>query len=157
MSWIRLIGLFVAATLSMPTAASALQLERGRVELCAKADVVVVAEVTSFETVWEEGDGGGLLTRVWFARKLAVRGDSGDHTIELLVPGGIKAGLEHYVEDSPPRPQLDRRYLLFLVVSPRGGFQVLGGEAGVVALNDSIHKDGERYLDAVSSVASCHE
>ena len=122
-----------------------------------KADAVVIAEVTSFETLWEEGDEGALLTRVWFARKLAVRGKTGDATIELLLPGGIKGEIEHHVEDIPAKPQLDRRYLLFLVASPRGGYSVIGGEAGAVALNDVRNADGERYLQAVASVASCRQ
>ena len=84
-----------------------------------------------------------------------VRGDAGDDAVELLLPGGVKGEIEHHVEDTPKKPQRDRRYLLFLVASPRGGFQVIGGEAGAVALNGVRHSDGERYLDAVISVAGC--
>jgi hypothetical protein len=135
--------------------ASALEVERTRHELCDAADAVVIAEVTSSETVWEEGPDGALLTRVWFAPTLAVRGDAGVGAIELLLPGGVKGEIEHYVEDTPKKPQRDRRYLLFLVFSPRGGFRVIGGEGGAVALNGVRHSDGERYLDAVISVAGC--
>jgi len=151
----RLSGVLLAAFLLVPVAASALQVERTRQELCVMADAVVIAEVTSFETLWEEGDEGGLLTRVWFSPSLTVRGDTGDKTIELLLPGGSKGDIEHHVEDTPKKPQLDRRYLLFLVASPRGGYVVIGGERGAVALNGALHSGGERYLDAVVSVAAC--
>ena len=155
MSWTRMISVFLVGVFCLPVSASALEIERSRPQLCSKADVVVIGEVTSSETVWEQGDNGGLLTRVWFARKLPVLGDTGDAAIELVLPGGIKGDLEHYVEDSPTQLQRDRRYLLILVESPRGGFQLLGGEAGAVPLNDSVYRDGERYLDAVGSVAQC--
>lgn len=151
----RLFGFLLTAFLVVPVTASALEVERTRHELCGAADAVVIAEVTSSETVWEEGPEGALLTRVWFSPTLAVRGDAGDDAIELLLPGGMKGELEHHVEDTPKKPQRDRRYLLFLVSSPRGGFRIIGGERGAVALNGIRHSDGERYLDAVLSVAGC--
>ncbi len=151
----RLFSFLLMSFLVLPVTASALEVERTRHQLCDAADAVVIAEVTSSETVWEEGPDGALLTRVWFAPTLAVRGDAGDNAIELLLPGGVKGGIEHHVEDTPKKPQRDRRYLLFLVSSPRGGFRIIGGEAGAVALNGVLHSDGERYLDAVISVAGC--
>ena len=151
----RLFGFLLVAFLVTPGTASALEVERTRHELCDAADAVVIAEVTSSETVWEEGPDGALLTRVWFSPTLAVRGDAGENAVELLLPGGVKGGIEHHVEDTPKKPQRDRRYLLFLVASPRGGFRVVGGEAGAIALNGTRHSDGERYLDAVISVAGC--
>ena len=154
---VRLVTLLIVL-LSMPSAGLALERERSREDLCYAADAVVIAEVTSMETVWVGGDEGGLLTRVWFAKTLSLRGDSGGSTIELLLPGGEKGGLTHYVEDTPHKPDLDRRYMLFLKNNPRGpGFRVIGGERGAVALSGQRHPDGERYLEALSSVAHCRQ
>lgn len=157
MTFPRFATLILALGLLTPTSVGALQVEQTRTQLCAKADAVVVAEVTSFETVWAEGDDGALLTRIWFARTLSVRGDTGNSAIELVLPGGAKGGIEHRVEDTPKKPQLDRRYLLFLAGGPNGAYKVLGGEAGVIALNDAQFGDGERYIDALASVASCKQ
>lgn len=144
--------------LLFPSSVFGIEQERSREELCVAADAVVVAELTSSETVWVSGEEGGLLTRVWFAALLSLRGTPTDSTIELLLPGGEKGGLTHYVEDTPEKLDLDRRYLLFLKANPRGpGFRVLGGEAGVVALKGQRHPDGERYIEALSSVALCRQ
>ena len=136
---------------------SALEVERTRHQLCAKADVVVIAEVTSFDTIWLEGAEGGLLTRVWFAAVMPVRGNTGEGAIELLLPGGAKDGVEHYVEDTPEKPTRDRRYLLFLKRGPNGSYKVIGGERGVVAIKDQAYSDGERHIDALASVSSCKQ
>ncbi|MEE2829343.1 MAG: hypothetical protein VX498_09155 [Myxococcota bacterium] len=152
--------LFISAfllSLLVPASVSALQVERSRHELCTKADAVVIAEVTSYETLWAAGDEGGLFTRVWFAPMLPIRGTTGKATIELILPGGKSGGIEHRVEDTPERPQLDRRYLLFLLRGPNGSYRVLGGEAGAVAINDSRFSDGERYIDSLATVAACKE
>jgi len=126
-----------------------------RLELCDLADVVVMAEVTSFEVVWDDGADGGILTRVWFAPLLDVTGAVPD-TVELILPGGKLGDIEHSVEDVPTRPELDKRYLLFLRRGDDGTFSVLGGLAGAVRISDPGETKGERYIEALASVGACH-
>jgi hypothetical protein len=147
----RLTLLFLTALLASP--AAAMQMEATRPELCTAADSVVIAEVTSFEVLWVEGDNGGILTRVWLAPLMTLRGETPD-TIELLLPGGELVGVKYEVEDTPVRPELDKRYLLFLDVRSDGSSRVVGGEAGAVRIADIGEVRGERYIEAVASVGS---
>lgn len=151
----RTIGLVVmAAALALAGTALAVQEEVDRVDLCGLADAVVIAEVTSFEVVWSEGDTGGILTRVWFAMDMSLRGDAPD-TVTLVLAGGHIDGVRHEVEDQPQRPKLDQRYLLFLKQLPGGEFKIVGGEGGAVAIARPGREDGERYIEALASVGGC--
>lgn len=99
--------------------------------LCALADAVVVAEVTSQETEWAPGPRGDLRTRSWAAVGEVLRGRPGD-TVELLAPGGTLQGLVQTVEDAA-RLQVDHRYVLLL--SREGdAWRVTGGAYGAWAL-----------------------
>ena len=145
----------VAASLTLSGAALAVQEEVDRIDLCELADAVVIAEVTSFEVLWAEGESGGILTRVWFALDMTLRGDVPE-TVTLVLPGGAIGTVRHEVEDQPQRPSLDRRYLLFLKQLPTGEFKVVGGEGGVAPIAEPGGGGGERYIDALSSVGACH-
>jgi len=146
----------IAVALLLATPAGAMQVEASRPELCGQADSVVIAEVTSFEVLWADGDDGGILTRVWFAPLMTLRGEAPD-TVELLLPRGEIDGLRFEVEDTPVRPELDKRYLLFLNVRDDGTASVVGGEAGAVRIADVGEGKGERYIDALASVGACNE
>ncbi len=149
--------LLIAGLLTLIAApALSMQEEVDRLDLCDLADTVVIAEATSHEVVWAEGDEGGILTRAWFAPVMTVRGDVPD-TIELLLPGGELSGVHYEVEDVPKEPDTDKRYLLFLRSTGDGAFVVVGGEAGAVRLADPGETKGERYIEAVASVGACHE
>lgn len=147
--------LLVLLALAWVPPASAAQMQLTRLELCELADVVVMAEVTSYEVVWDEGDDGGILTRVWFAPLADVTGAVPD-TVELLLPGGKIGEVRHSVEDVPERPQLDKRYLLFLSRGADGSFSIVGGLAGAVRIADVGENKGERYIEALASVGACH-
>ena len=152
----RTIGaMVVAASLALSASALAVQEEVDRIDLCDLADAVVIAEVTSYEVLWAEGDGGGILTRVWFALDLTLRG-AAPETVTMVLPGGAIGTVRHEVEDQPQRPQLDRRYLLFLKQLPTGEFKVVGGEGGVAPIAEPEEDVGERYIDALASVGACH-
>ncbi len=148
-----LFALLAAALAATP--ALALQQELSRAELCSIADVVVIAEATSYEVVWDDGDDGAILTRVWLAPLKTVRGEEPE-TIELILPGGEIGDVRFTVEDTPERPTLDKRYLLFLRSGPDGAAKVLGGEAGAVRIADPGEDEGERYIEALASVGGCH-
>ena len=148
-------AMVVAAGLGLAGAALAVQEEVDRVDLCDLADAVVIAEATSYEVLWADGEQGGILTRVWFALDMTLRGDAPE-TVSLVLPGGSLGDVRHEVEDQPPRPQLDRRYLLFLKQLPDGEYRIVGGEGGAVAIAWPGGDDGERYIEAVASVGACH-
>lgn len=146
----------IPLVLLLAVPASAMQIEASRPELCSRADAVVIAEVTSYEVVWAEGDDGGILTRVWFAPTMTLHGDAPE-TVELLLPRGEIDGLRFEVEDTPERPDLDKRYLLFLSNGPDGTSFIVGGEAGAIRIADPGEHKGERYIDALASVGGCDE
>jgi hypothetical protein len=110
-----------ALALTTPTDAGA---------LCALADRIVVAEVTSTETVWAAGADGLLRTRDWVAVSEVLLGtDDGTETLEVLRWGGRLQGLVLTVEDQAVL-RVDHRYVLLLTALPDGGWRVTGGEAG---------------------------
>lgn len=146
-TWVVLVGLLTAGP------AIALQQQLSRPALCAMSDVVVIGEVTSAETVWAEGDDGGILRRSWLATWRGIKGAPGD-TVEVLLPGGTIGDVSHVVEDVP-NLRIDSRYLLFLERLDDGSLQVVGGDAGAVLVAPSEGGDGESYIGALASIGSC--
>lgn len=140
--------------LALTAPALALQVDVPRSELCFASTRVVVADVTSTETTWSDAPDGGLETRVWFTTTREVRG-VGNETIELLLPGGVKGDVEHWVEHSP-RFEIDARYLLFLAPHTDRGLQLLGGEQGAIRIADKPGAPGEALSDALRSLGACH-
>ena len=134
--------------------ASAMQVDVPRPELCFTSTRVVLADVTSTETTWSTDADGGLETTVWFAAQKEFRGTGGD-TIELLLPGGVKDGVEHWVEHSP-RFIEDARYLLFLAPHAERGLQLLGGEQGAILISDKPGAPGEALSAAIRSLGDCY-
>ncbi|MCO4748194.1 MAG: hypothetical protein KC912_25595 [Proteobacteria bacterium] len=134
--------------------ATALQRDVPRPELCAASTQVVVADVTSQETVWSATPDGGLETRVWFATHRLVRGVSED-TIELVFEGGQKGDLTHWVEHSPDFV-MDARYMLFLAPHKDRGLQVLGGEAGAIRIASKPNEPGESLAKVLGTLGDCH-
>lgn len=108
--------------------ASALQLEMTPEQRFETSELVVHAEVTSAEVNWEPGVVGGIATTVWLAPLDALRGEAPE-TLEVVLPGGSIDGFTSVVDDAATLVE-DRRYLLFLVPSGDGRWQVLGGRQG---------------------------
>lgn len=133
--------------------ATALQSEMSRPELCRASTQVVVADVTSTETLWAIGEQGGLETRVWFSTQRSVRGTSKE-TLELLLPGGELDGLTHWVEHTPDF-EMDARYLLFLAPHADRGTEVLGGEQGAIRIAAKPGDRGEALSDALRTLGDC--
>lgn len=122
--------------------------ELDRPTLCARAELAVVAEVTTVEPRWTAQ--GTIETHVWLAVDRAVRG-SAPETIEVVTSGGTIGQLTHWVEHAPALVR-DRRYLLLLAPIP-GAWRVVGGELGAIALG----ADGEDEAAAVTSLGGCRE
>lgn len=111
--------------------------------MCAVADAVVVAEVTSQEVEWTEA--GGLLTRSWVHVERVVRGEQLGHTLEVVALGGERDGHFQRVEHQALL-QVDQRYLLVLD-GRRAAWRVIAGEHGAVPLQE--HDDGTSALAAL--------
>jgi hypothetical protein len=102
-------------------------------ELYARAELIVDAEPTSSEVRWAAGDDGDLETEVWLAPLQRVKGTV-DGPLSIVLPGGSRDGWRVAVEDVPTLP-VDRPVRLFLIRSG-SGWAVLGGEQGVLRLDD---------------------
>lgn len=107
--------------------ASAAQMELPEGQLRVASDLRVLAEVTSTEVRWAEGDEGGLETVVWLS-PLDASGPV-DDTLSIVLPGGTLGDYTHWVEDVPSM-QEDDRYVLFLRDSARG-LRLVGASQGV--------------------------
>jgi hypothetical protein len=121
--------LALLTALLLPAEATAAELALSPETLCLHADLVVIAEVTSTETLWAEGPDGGLETRAWLAVLESVRGPA-PPAVEVVLPGGERGGLRHWVEDVPVLG-LDRTYLLFLVRDGEWWRPVAGEQAAI--------------------------
>lgn len=143
-------SLLVPLTLLVGSPAIAMQDRLTRFELCVRADLVVIGEVTSAETVWTED---GIERHAWVAVGRTISGRPRD-TVEVRLPGGTIGELRHWVEDVPELEE-DLRYLLFLYEDWAGGLQVLGGDAGAVRIQPPAGGEGEPYISALASVGRC--
>lgn len=134
--------------------ATAMQTQVPLPELCFSSTRVVVAEVTSTETVWSTAPDGGLETHVWFASTKNIRG-TGPETVELTLPGGEKDGLTHWVEHTP-HFELDARYMLFLAPHAERGLEILGGEQGAIRIAARPGDKGASLAEVLRGLGDCH-
>lgn len=151
----KIVSIGLATTLFAVSPAMALQIWMPRTELCAVADRVVIGEVTSGETLWGEGDEGGIYRRMWIAAERNLRGGGAD-TVELILPGGEIDGFVDRVEHVPDL-EIDKRYLLFLKVSEHGSWRISGGDLGASLVAPPEGGEGETFLQALASVGRCDE
>lgn len=96
--------------------------------LCAEADAVVVAEVTTTEGRWRVGQLGGIETLVSVAVTEQLRGRA-PASLSFVVPGGVVGGLRQTISEAPDL-RTDARYLLFLA-REGSGWRLVGGADGV--------------------------
>ncbi|MCB9679274.1 MAG: hypothetical protein H6737_29490 [Alphaproteobacteria bacterium] len=109
--------------------APALQLDIAPVELCRRAPLVAIVEVTDVEVRWAEGPRGDLETRYAVHVAEVLRGEAPD-SVELVARGGtLPSGLRQWVEDEP-QLEVDRRYLALLKPTA-DGYRVMGGPLGL--------------------------
>lgn len=117
--------------------------------LCARSERVVVGEVTGLESMFSADGSGRIETWADIAVLRTLRGDEGETSLRVVLPGGTAGGLRLTVEHTP-KLQTDQTYLLLL--SPRsegGGWRINGGEAGALPVQS---------VDAVSlaQLGGCH-
>lgn len=113
-------------------------------ETCRLAPVILTAEITGTEVRWTER--GTLETWVDLAVEATFKG-SLPADAQVVVPGGVRAGLRLDIEDAP-RLEQDHRYLLLLRPRDAGGWAPFGGEAGVIPLG--------WQADAGAQLGGCH-
>lgn len=143
---------FLAAAVGFVPPSHAAQLELSRPELCAIAELVVLAEVTSGETRWADDESGGIERVRWLHVHEVVSGKA-PSTVEVILPGGTMGDLTHWVEDVPELLS-NATYLLFLS-HVDGDLQVIGGDQGAVRIGTRDEQAGEPKQKALSTVEVC--
>jgi hypothetical protein len=113
-------------------------------ELCSRAALVVIAEVTGQEGA--PGDPFPIETWSDLAITRVVRGDLPAETPRVVTPGGALGGMRLTVSEAPDL-RVDGRYLLLLTPRQDGGWRVEGGPDGALRLGDEAA--------AVASLGGC--
>ena len=130
MRWIVVLSLACSWTLAGP--ARAVQEDLTPEQLEARAERVVVAEVTSLETRWTGTERGDLETVAWLVVEDTLVGEHED-ALALVLAGGHREDFGTWVPDEPVLAA-DRRYRLVLAHDDLGRWRVLGGHAGATPL-----------------------
>lgn len=134
--------------------AAAMQMDWDRSELCGRAAWVGVAEVSSMETRWVPGPEGAIERQVWLTVQYDLEGNLDQDTLSLTLRGGELDGLQHWVEHQPAL-RLDQPYLIMIEPDSEGGWQLLGGDRGAIALDLGPGTAGEGLEQALASLGSC--
>jgi hypothetical protein len=132
-------------------------------ELCAHADAVVIAEVTTLESAWSvtkpvdaawsttepviETHVHAAVTRVLVGpptHRMDIDG------VEMVLPGGSIGSLTLWVEDAA-RLAADHRYGLFLIARDAETWGILGGEQGALELPFGSPETQDAFLHALST------
>ncbi len=119
------------ALLLTASPAGAMRLAVPLPELCARASVIVVAEVTTTEGRWRVGEPAGIETTVDIAITRVVRGQP-PTAVSFVVPGGSIGSLSQWISEAP-RFLPDARYLL-LLASDAGHWALVGGADGALLI-----------------------
>ena len=119
-----LITLLVASpTLAMQQAVSP-------AELCAQTPLVIEAEITGQQGMWNDAL---IETHHDVHVHRVFRGEPQEDSLTVVVPGGTVSGVTLTVSESPTL-RTDHRYVLLLTHRPDGAWTVSGGPQGVFAL-----------------------
>lgn len=129
MRWIP----FATIALFLTVPAQAAQEDLSADQLEARAERVVVAAVSSLETRWAGNGRGDLETVAWLSVEDTLAGEH-EEAIALVLAGGHREDFGTWVPDEPTL-LADRRYRLLLVHDDLGRWRILGGHAGVAALD----------------------
>ena len=101
-------------------------------ELEARAERIVVAEVTSVETRWAGNDRGDLETVAWLSVEQTLAGEPAA-AVAVVLGGGHRGDIGTWIPDEPVLVA-DRRYRLLLARDELDRWRVLGGHAGAEPL-----------------------
>ena len=121
-----------------------------RAQVCARADAVVIGEVTGQEAAWRPD--GGIETLVDVTVEAVQRGRApGD--LRITVAGGTVAGVRMEVSEAP-RFVNDQRYLL-LLVRREAGWEALGLDGVIPIRRPDGQGRGEPAAEALASLGVC--
>ncbi len=134
--------------LCLPLAASGVQVELTRTQLCEYSQRIVIGEVTDIETRPSADD--SIERKVHLAVSDTLKGPKSDDAI-VTVPGGTLNGVSVWVEHSPVF-SAEATYLLFL--GPDG--TPVAGEQGTVRITAPGAFVGETLESALQSIEACH-
>lgn len=149
----KTVGLLAALT-AVPDAAAVQVEPPPRSELCARADLVLLAETTSVESAWADHPVRAIETTWDLHVERALRGELPDEGVRLVIGGGTVGGLTLTLSEEPELHG-DHRYLLLLQRRADGRYVALGGLAGVVPLARGPDGPGETERAALTSLEGC--
>lgn len=129
--------------------AAASSMAPARPQVCARADVVVVGEVTGVEGRWSND---GIESLVDIAVDRATKG-AAPGSLSVRVLGGSVGKLQMHVSEAPVLVP-DQRYLL-LLVRKGDSFEVLGREGAIAIRRPDGNGVGELESDALASLGAC--
>ena len=120
-------------------------------ELTAKADAILVGEVTDIAS-YQEGE-GNIYTLITFSVEQTIKGES-EGEVSIRIPGGEVNGQTLWVEDTPSF-QLGERAVLFLEEG-EGIFSVVGGFQGKFAIDNNDMVSGNvsltEFIDQIKGI-----
>lgn len=145
--------LLMSAVLVLPLPSAATLVSQPRPALCARAELVVVGEVTGAETRWSEGALGELETRWDIAALRTVRGQVPAEGLVLRTPGGARDGVRLTVSTAPTLAQ-DHLYLL-LLRADGDAYAAVGDAQGVIPLRRGAQGEGEPLDAALATLEPC--
>ena len=124
-------------------------------ELCAAADLVLLAEPTSSETAFTGSELRPVETRwdLWVER--VVYGAAPAGPVQVATAGGRVGDLIQTVSEQPEL-KLDHRYLLLLRQRADGQFVVLGGPDGLLPVSRGPNGVGLPEDAALALLGGCH-
>ena len=111
------------------SAASAVEPDRSFEEKLEAAQAAYIAEITSMEARWSEGERGGIETVVWAAVEETLKGEFVD-SLEVVLPHG-RIGEHATGSSAAPDLELDGRYLLLLYRDKTGTWRIFSPTSAV--------------------------
>jgi len=137
-----------AALAFAPLPAGAVRVFIPTAERCALSTLVVDAEVTSQEGVWNDDL---IETLVDIHVHQALKGTAPD-SLTFVVPGGEVAGLHLDISEAP-KLKTDHRYVLLLHKRTDGAWTPVGGPDGVFLLTERSPAAAQALAQ---SLGACH-
>jgi len=99
-------------------------------ELCAQTPLVVEAEVTGQQGMW---DGPLIETHIDLHIHQVFKGPLDEDSLSIVIPGGTANGVTLSVSEAASLKN-DHRYVLLLIPRPDGAWTLSGGPDGAFAL-----------------------
>ena len=119
-------------------------------QLARDADVIVVGRVGTLKAEWNANK-SRIQTRVTIAVNSVLKGDAGQQTISLVVPGGEVDGVGEWYSHSP-RFLRSEDVVVFAKKDARGSLRVASGEQGKLTIKQDS-TTGAKIIPNVGTLA----